>query len=158
MTRTEILVGLDGSPASSQALRWAIAHARSSGGRVRTISCWTWSPSTAGLAGYSGIDLTSTTEATARSQVAEALACTDSAVEVAVVIAQGSPGQILVTAPAEAALLVVGSQGHGSFLGAFLGSVSRFCVSHAHSPIVVVGPTDEAEIVEGLGVEMAGSS
>ncbi|WP_367183942.1 universal stress protein, partial [Ferrimicrobium sp.] len=35
-------------------------------------------------------------------------------------------------------LLVVGASGHGSVVGALIGSVSEYCVHHATCPVVVV--------------------
>jgi nucleotide-binding universal stress UspA family protein len=35
-------------------------------------------------------------------------------------------------------MLVIGSHGHGGFIGAMLGSVSHHVVSHSRCPVVVV--------------------
>ncbi len=51
---------------------------------------------------------------------------------------QGRPAYTLVQRSKEAAMLVVGSRGHGGFTGLLLGSVSAACVSHAHCPVLVV--------------------
>jgi nucleotide-binding universal stress UspA family protein len=36
-----VVVGVDGSPASYTALRWALAHAARIGAQVRAVRCWT---------------------------------------------------------------------------------------------------------------------
>jgi nucleotide-binding universal stress UspA family protein len=50
----------------------------------------------------------------------------------------GHPAWALVSAAKEADLLVVGSRGHGGFVGMLLGSVSRHVSSHASCPVVLV--------------------
>jgi nucleotide-binding universal stress UspA family protein len=66
-------------------------------------------------------------------------------VEAEVRLETGSPAYALVDASKGAALLVVGSRGHGGFAGLLLGSVSVACVHHAHCPVVVVRPVDDAK-------------
>ena len=41
-------------------------------------------------------------------------------------------------------LLVVGSRGHAGFADALLGSVSTYCVQHAHGPVTICRPDDSA--------------
>jgi nucleotide-binding universal stress UspA family protein len=53
-------------------------------------------------------------------------------------VGYGHPAQVLIDQSEEAGLLVVGSRGHGAFTGMMLGSVSLYCVTHAHCPVVVV--------------------
>ena len=38
-------------------------------------------------------------------------------------------------------LIVVGSHGHGEFVGVLLGSVSEHCVTHCNCPVVVIRGT-----------------
>jgi len=53
-------------------------------------------------------------------------------------VVEGHPAPVLVNESADADLLVVGSRGHGEFVGMLIGSVSEHCVSNAHCPVVVV--------------------
>ena len=49
----------------------------------------------------------------------------------------GHPATVLVDATKGADLLVIGSRGHGEFVGMLLGSVSEFCTTNAHCPVLV---------------------
>lgn len=63
-------------------------------------------------------------------------------------LVEGHPVGILIEASAHADLLVVGSRGHGGFVGALLGSVSHRCVAHAACPVVVVPPPQPARAAD----------
>ena len=53
------------------------------------------------------------------------------------VFEHGHPVPALVEASKGAELLVVGSRGHGEFIGMLLGSVSQHCASQAHCPVLI---------------------
>jgi nucleotide-binding universal stress UspA family protein len=62
-------------------------------------------------------------------------------VQVVRFVEEGEPALTLVRRSKDAALLVVGSRGHGAFVGMLIGSVSQYCVAHARCPVVVLrGP------------------
>ena len=58
-------------------------------------------------------------------------------IEVTSRVVQGHPAPILVEASKGADLLVVGSRGHGEFVGMLIGSVSEYCATNAHCPVLV---------------------
>jgi nucleotide-binding universal stress UspA family protein len=75
-------------------------------------------------------------EAALSASVREALPEPD--VEITLRTIQGSPAGVLVDESRDADLLVVGSRGHGGFVGLLLGSVSQQCAHHAECPVVIV--------------------
>jgi nucleotide-binding universal stress UspA family protein len=145
-----VVVGVDGSAGSSEAVRWAVAEARLRKVRLRAVHSWIYlHPLVPLLVGYPFTRDSIEPAATAAIAVAEQAAETivDQAiaelgevddVEVERVIVQGSAPQVLIDAVSEQDLLVVGSRGHGGFAGLLLGSVSQHCALHASCPVVIV--------------------
>lgn len=133
--REKIVVGIDGSAFSRKALAWADRYAASTGADLTLVIAWHW-PSSYGVpVAYEGFDPAED----ARKTVEAAAADVHLAVgRVTTVVEQGPAGNILADASKGAALLVVGTRGHGTLAGALLGSTSGFCTHHAHCPVVVV--------------------
>jgi nucleotide-binding universal stress UspA family protein len=142
-----IVAGVDGSPSSLAALRWAVRQARRTGGTVDAVIAWQF-PATGnfGWAPVSAIDDLDF-ESVAKHTLEEAIGSLgDEAAGVTVrpVVVQGLAAQVLLDAAAGADLLVVGSRGHGGFADALLGSVSQHCVHHASCPVVVMRGQEQA--------------
>jgi nucleotide-binding universal stress UspA family protein len=131
-----IAVGVDGSPASLDALRWTISQAKLTGAPVDAITAWQ-TPSEYGMEGV-GADLDWADLAQQTLDAALAEVGNQDAVEIHGVVRQGQPTQVLVQASAGAELLVVGSRGRGGFAGLLLGSVSEHVSAHARCPVLVV--------------------
>lgn len=155
MANGSILVGVDGSPESRAALRWALEEARLRDYRLEVVHAWS---------GYPGVALgtpvvvedwdllRSSAEQFAKTIVEETVG-EPADVEITTIAVHGMPTPVLVQAAEEADLLVVGSRGRGGFRGLLLGSVSHQCAQHARCPVVIVragpaaldGPREEVE-------------
>jgi nucleotide-binding universal stress UspA family protein len=133
-----IVVGVDGSPSSAAALRWAGRQARATGASLRVITSW-HDPSAYGYEVPLPSDWRPDQEA-ARIQADALAAAADEldGVTVETSVSEGQAAAVLVEASAKADLLVVGSRGHGELAGILLGSVSEYCAAHADCPVVVV--------------------
>lgn len=141
-----VVVGVDGSPESVTALRWAARYATATGARVRALLAWHY-PAAAGEApvGVAPEAVRGQTEAQMNQTLDEAIAKAYVDQDPAGVekgLAYGHPAQALIEASGEADLLVVGHRGHGAFTGMLLGSVGIHCVTHASCPVVVVRGSD----------------
>jgi nucleotide-binding universal stress UspA family protein len=131
-----VLVGVDGSESSVQALRLAAQLAPALGATVSAIACWDFPEI---YAGYVPPDF-DRFEAAASRTLAVALerAFGEETPEgLTSQLIRGPAAAKLVEAAAGASLLVVGRRGHGGFLGMHLGSVSSACVAHADCPVLV---------------------
>jgi nucleotide-binding universal stress UspA family protein len=128
-----IVVGVDGSAGSREALQWAVAQAELSGAAVQAVMAWRLPEAYAVVSrDY---------EADARHELQTAIEETlgpDQRSRVTSLVTPGRPGHVLVDASRHARLLVVGSHGHGELIGKFVDSVSAHCVYHAECPVVVV--------------------
>jgi nucleotide-binding universal stress UspA family protein len=132
-----IVVGVDGSEPSQQALRWAVRYAGLVAAEVDAVTSWTY-PTSYGVA---GIPADWNPERDARVVLAttvEAVLGEDASVKVNQLVREGNAAQVLLDETKDAQLLVVGSRGHGGFAGLLLGSVSANCAEHAQCPVLVV--------------------
>jgi nucleotide-binding universal stress UspA family protein len=135
-----IVVGVDGSDHAMTALRWAVEEAALRSCPLRAVTAVHYPPVADSGFGPSP-DLTSL-ERDAEVVLEDALraACPDddarARIERSVVL--DSAAHALISAAADADLLVVGTRGRGGFRGLLLGSVSTQCVHHAPCPVVVV--------------------
>ena len=142
-----IVVGVDGSSHSEEALRWALGQARLTGQPVEAVTSWSnlIDLGVGGEGGLVGFDWKGLATSTLENTVAKAVDSAD-ADRVTQRVVQGHPAKVLVDAAADAALLVVGSRGRGGFKGMLLGSVSQHVVARAACPVVVVRtPADPSE-------------
>lgn len=135
------MVGVDGSPSSMLALRWALDQAHATGADVEAVHAWQIPTSFgAPVALLPGEDLA----AEARTALSTAIDRTRSDERNVVVhshVDRGDPATVLLERARDADLLVVGNRGYGGFARSLLGSVSQHCIHHAVCPVVVVrGP------------------
>jgi nucleotide-binding universal stress UspA family protein len=147
MSTGRIIVGIDGSEPSKDALRWAKAQADATDAELVVVSAWSY-PTTAypTLAGYVPLgdlaDVQRETRAAIQTVVKETIG--DAAVTLLVV--EGHPANAIIDASQGASMVVVGCRGHGGFVGALVGSVSQHVVAHATCPVVVIRHAQEPHL------------
>jgi nucleotide-binding universal stress UspA family protein len=130
-----IVVGVDGSPASLDALRWAARFAGMSGARIEAVTAWQY-PVPIGWA-MPDWDPEKYARKVLMSAVDEAYG-TERPPGMALLTREGAASEVLINASVEAILLVVGSRGRGGFAGLRLGSVSGRCAEYARCPVLVI--------------------
>jgi nucleotide-binding universal stress UspA family protein len=151
--RGAVIVGVDGSAGARAALLWAATEARLRETRLRVLHAWRFTyPEVAGYGWGGSVEVLPHGGVSDLHQAAEALLEDAAAyvasqgldVEIECEAVEGTAAEVLVGAASESDLLVVGSRGHGGFVGLLLGSVSQQCAHHARCPVVVVHAPGES--------------
>ena len=140
-----IVVGIDGSPPSGQALRWAAAEAKLRGAALRVVHTWAFPYIVAGPGLDPTLDARMIEDVRRKAEELvehelSVLGDEAAGVDIERVVVDGAPAPTLIEAAEGSDLLVVGSRGHGGFAGLLLGSVSQQCAHHAPCPVVIVRP------------------
>ncbi|WP_181808502.1 universal stress protein [Streptomyces shenzhenensis] len=146
-----VVVGVDGSPSSYAALRWAQRYAGLVGGVVEAVAAW----ELPGLYGWSAPAVDFEVDAEdARDRMRQELTDVLGADAVSTVrsrLVHGNASDVLLRAAEGAEALVVGSRGRGGFARALLGSVSQQVSQHATCPVVIVRAGEPGEPGEPRG-------
>lgn len=140
-----VVVGVDGSPAATDALRFAVRHAAATGAKVRAVRAeyveapagippGEWYDDMVDRARQATEDVRATVEEVSREYP-------DVDLELRVV--HWHPVRALVDESADASLTVMASRGLGGFKGLLLGSVSQGVLSRAEGTVVIVPGTAE---------------
>lgn len=134
-----IVVGVDGSPCSREALRFASAEAALRGKSLQVVWAWQAPGSLYAMSALSPtfdpLELSRAARKAAERECSEVLGARD--VDTLTVV-EGNAASALIEESGEADMLVVGSRGLGGFKGLMLGSVSQQCAAHARCPVVIV--------------------
>jgi nucleotide-binding universal stress UspA family protein len=131
-----IVVGIDGSESSMQALGWALRQARLDGTPIEAVTAWQY-PIIYGwaLPSTEDYDHRHNAQAMLNAVIAD-VAGSDPTVTIHDRVVEGHAIRVLLDAARDAQLLVLGRGGDGS--GRTLGSVSQPCTQHSPCPVVVV--------------------
>jgi nucleotide-binding universal stress UspA family protein len=148
-----VVVGVDGSPDSHAALRWAAEHVVRLGSQLLVAHVWTPIPRFAELPPRSRARLErdrARTVQDAQRRVKEALAELDTSASCVVdtLVLDGSPGSHLVRLSARADQVVLGATGLGTPMGMSrppIGSTVRYVLRHAYCPVTVISGARLAE-------------
>lgn len=132
-----IVVGVDGSPHSQQALRWGAHLAAIFGARLDAVTAWEY-PSSYGWASVPaewnpGQDMEKVLDDTVQAVFGD-----QPPAGLQPQVREGGAAKVLLDASVGAIMLVVGSRGHGGFAGLLLGSVSANVAEHASCPVLVI--------------------
>jgi nucleotide-binding universal stress UspA family protein len=133
--RKPIVVGVDGSPQSVEALRLARRLAELTGCRLKAVTAWQFPVL---RSDYPDIDwnrLEGPEQVIAETVTAAFGDDVPADMEKAAV--RGQAAHVLVEESRGAEILVVGKRGRGGFRGLRLGSVSSTIAAHAHCPVLI---------------------
>ena len=138
----KIVVGIDGSDPSIEALRWAVYEARRRNAVVRVVSCYTvpvyGSPEGAVYPSQTDIDSFKDVAVTVVGRALEIVRAIDPKLVVETVTAMSSAVIGVTDSAVPGDEIVVGASGHTGFVDGLLGSVATGVVHRAQVPVIVV--------------------
>jgi len=138
-----VVVAVDGSPASREAVAFAFAYAARHGAALHALHAWEVPVFDApGVTAPPSLALEEIGDDEVRLTAESLAGWSERFPEVVVTreVVHGPVERLVVEASANADLLVVGSRGRGGFTGLLLGSVSQAALHHSHCPVAVVRP------------------
>lgn len=141
-----VVVGVDGSDRGDAALEYAFAHADRHGLALHAVSVCgpPIVPFPASLSPVPPVavtmDFPRVREAVGRAtaEAVERWSVKYPAVRTSWEVREGLPAHLLMETAQDAALLVLGSRGHGGLTGMLLGSISQAAVRHSPCPVAVI--------------------
>lgn len=142
-----IVVAVDGSANSTDAVRWA-AHFAAPGTTVECVSVWDNAPIAIGTDQFCFPESSELAHERFEHHIeslSSDLVARSSDVRLEGRFIEGRVRCALANVAAEHDLLVMGARGRGAISAALLGSVSSWLLHHLHSPMVVVPHEDRAD-------------
>jgi nucleotide-binding universal stress UspA family protein len=132
-----IVVGIDGSDQSANALRWAAHLARIFATRLEAVIAWEYPTSFGWATVPEDWDPPGEMRRVVEG-VVQSVFGSEPPAALIIEVREGGPAKVLLDASAGATMLVVGSRGHGGFAGLLLGSVSANVAEHATCPVLII--------------------
>lgn len=142
-----VVVGIDGSEDTRNALRWALDEARVRHSALEAVIAWQYPPTHA-IVATSALRFADAAEAAARQARGDAARWAPG-VPFTVTVVDEAVVPALLDRSREAGLLVVGPHRQGGYRDLLLGSVAHQCAHHATCPVVVVQGPDPAAAASG---------
>lgn len=141
-----VVVGVDGSPTSEDALAWGLEVAAHHGVALEALCAWEWVPPLLDVVlPDEHAALAAAAESTAKTVLDTCLSRRPAgapAVQASARAAEGDPRTVLLAASSRAGLLVVGRHGVSALrrrlLGPALGSVASACLTRSPAPVAVL--------------------
>ena len=158
MTAKNVVVGIDGGADCENAIRWGAAEAAAKGVGLQLVHAFVWAEFRVPL-GPS--DVAPGLRAAADKIVAEALDVAhsfDPGVPITAERVDGFPAPVLLAASRDAEVIVIGSRATGRAVSLLVGSTGLELAAHAHCPVVVVRPSEDALVGSQVVIGYDGSA
>lgn len=132
-----IVVGIDGSEGSKNALRWAARLATATGAAIDAVTVWEY-VSSYGWGAFPPVPIPHPELEKALNEAVDEVFGAHRPADLRLRVVEGSAAGALIELSRDAQMIVVGSRGHGNFTGLLIGAVSARVAERAACPVLVV--------------------